>query len=116
MTITTLAARSIRASVYTAFLHGYGGPESDEDWGVDLGHPVHYTARRGVFSQRFERGITIANVGHTPVRFELGALYRDLDGVLHTVVALPPQSAEILVRVDEVVGLVLPARPPRSHG
>jgi hypothetical protein len=114
MNNTTVAADLVRSSVYTAFLYGHGGPVPGEDWGVDLGRPLAYSTHRSVYCQQFARGIAVANFGDASVRVGLNGPYRDLTGVLRTVIEVPPHGADILVQDVRGGG---PAQPePRRDG
>jgi hypothetical protein len=97
MTTATAPAGTVRATVYAEFLNGYGGPSLGEDWGVDLGRPIHYSKHGTVFRQDFDRGLSLANVGDVPVCIDLGGTYRDLDGVLRTSLTLPAGAGDVLL-------------------
>jgi hypothetical protein len=94
---TNNSTNDIRAAIYAEFLHGFGGPSPSGEWGLDLGNPTKYTKRGTVYRQEFERGVTVANVGDGPARVTLGRAHRGLDGVLRTVVELPPRTADVLL-------------------
>jgi hypothetical protein len=85
---------ALRAATYVEFLLGHG-----EAPGVDLGSPVHFQREGSVYSQRFARGLTLANVGDEACEVVLERPYVDLAGRLRTSIVLPARSAEVL-RLD----------------
>jgi len=87
------ATRSnIRSATYAEFLYGYGASP-----GVDLGTPRQFSQPLpGVFQQRFDRGLTIANVRDEPVQVELAGAHWDLEGRVLCVTVVAPHSAEVL--------------------
>jgi hypothetical protein len=93
---TTVSPAEVRAAVYAAFLHGIGDP-SVGGWGPDLGRPLFFERDGNVYRQRFERGLTLANVGDRALRVRLDRPYRDLHGVLRTEIVLPGRSGDVLL-------------------
>jgi hypothetical protein len=89
---TTPSPEALREAVYREFVYGIG-----EAPGIDLGRPVAYTRAGGVYRQRFERGLTLANIGSCPVEVDLDGGYRDLDGEPCARVTLAPRSATVLL-------------------
>jgi hypothetical protein len=89
---TETTAERIRSATFAEFYYGYGAAP-----GVDLGLPRQFSQLRdGVFQQRFEHGLTIANVGAHPVHVRLDASYSDLYGRVLRAVVVAPHSAEVL--------------------
>jgi len=86
--------KALRAATYIEFLLGHG-----EAPGVDLGNPLQFDREGRVYSQRFTRGLTLANVGDEPCEVTLDRPYYDLAGYLRTSVVLPAGSADVL-RID----------------
>ncbi len=105
------ATRSIiRSATYAEFLYGYGTSP-----GLDLGMPRQFSQPSpGVFQQRFDRGLTIANVRDEPMRVELAGAYSDLEGRVLRVTVVAPHSAEVL-RALPISGEPVIA-PRRSSG
>lgn len=81
----------LRAATYVEFLLGHGQAP-----GVDLGSPVAYDRSGTVYSQRFARGLTLANVGPHTVEVILDHPYHDLTGAVRTSVVLAAGTAEVL--------------------
>lgn len=86
------AADDLEAAVYREFLCGFGHAP-----GVDLGDPVHYARSGDVYRQRFERRLTLANVGGSSVEVELDGDYRDLEGSPCSRLTLAPRSGAVLL-------------------
>lgn len=89
-----------RRRVYAAFMTAEGAPRDPDDWGVDLGVARAYAREHGVYERVFERGLSLANPTDHVECVTLPHPYRDLNGVVHTVVCLPPHSGDVLVDVD----------------
>lgn len=89
-----------RRRVYAAFLTADGTPREPAEWGVDLGAARDYARVHGVYERVFERGLSLANpTGHVEY-VRLPHAYRDLSGIEHTIVCLPPHTAEVLVDAE----------------
>ena len=84
---------AVRAGTYIEFLLGHG-----EAPGIDLGSPVLFARQGTVYSQRFARGLTMANVGDEPCEVTLDYPHYDLTGAPCTSVILAPRRAEVLRR------------------
>jgi hypothetical protein len=101
----------IRSATYAEFLYGYGASPD-----VDLGLPREFSQRfPGVFQQRFDRGLTIANVGDEPVRVELPGPYTDLEGRVRYATVVGPRSAEVLQGLPRSGAAVRPQRLPSGR-
>jgi hypothetical protein len=89
-----------RRRVYAAFLTSDGTPREPAEWGVDLGAARAYAREHGVYERVFERGLSLANPTDHVECVTLPHAYRDLNGVEHTIVCLPPHTGELLIDAE----------------
>ena len=109
--ISAATAERIRSATFVEFCYGYGAAP-----GVDLGLPRRFSQlRAGVFQQRFEHGLTIANVGEHPVHVRLDAPHSDLHGRVLRAVVVAPHSAEVLQALPRDTAAAALPSGPRHH-
>lgn len=82
--------------MYAAFLEAEGAPEDPGEWGVALGAAEAYLKAHEVYERVFEHGLSLANPSDHLECVVLPHAYRDLDGVEHTSICLPPHSGDVL--------------------
>jgi hypothetical protein len=83
---------------------------------VDLGFPRELSQPLpGVFQQRFDQGLTIANVGDEPVRVELPGAHTDLEGRVRYATIVAPHSAEVLRGLPNSGAAVVTPRLPSGR-
>lgn len=95
------AHEQTRRRVYAAFLEAEGAPEDPGEWGVVLGAAGAYLKQHGVYERVFEHGLSLANPSDHLECVVLPHAYRDLDGVEHTSICLPPHSGDVLIDAED---------------
>ena len=89
---------------YFYFSKNYRGVTYFPEWDADLGRPLEdYHARIGTpfYEREFSKGLVLINPSPEAVGVDLGARYRNPEGMIADAITLGTHEGEVLVKVSE---------------